>query len=121
MTMHTQPVTLTCGVTVTVTAWRLADIAAHAADFHAVVDAISAPLRGLPAPLPPQDTLPVLARVVRLSLTRPEDAHLVRACDLPPLLAAVWEVNGLGALAKKSLALQLRAQHDQKTVSHPSP
>ncbi|KQR37728.1 hypothetical protein [Deinococcus sp. Leaf326] len=106
---YTRPVTLSSGVTVTVSAWGLADVAAHATDFQAVLDALTASLRDVPPPMPSQDSMALLTRSIQLSLTRPEDAVLVKACDFPDLLEAIWEVNGLGDLAKKALRLRLEA------------
>ncbi|UQN05462.1 hypothetical protein [Deinococcus sp. QL22] len=101
---YLQPVTLAAGMTVTVAAWRLADMAGHAADLQSVVHALSASLRGEVPPLARSSTFPVLARLVRLSLTRPEDAALVQACDVPSLLLAMWELNGLRDLAQQMAA-----------------
>lgn len=113
---YTRPVTLSGGATVTVTAWSLADVAAHATDFQAVLDALTASLRETPPPLPSQDSMELLARVIRLSLTRPEDAALVRACDFPDLLEAIWQVNHLGDLAKKALRLRLEADRMRQAL-----
>ncbi|UQN04862.1 hypothetical protein [Deinococcus sp. QL22] len=118
---YAHPVTLANHVTVTVTGWGLGDVASHAADVQAVIDALTAPLRGTPSPLLLGAVVPVLARVLQLSLTRPEDAQHLAICDLAPLLQAIWDVNGLADLAKKSLARQLRAQTRFRQGSPPSP
>ena len=118
---YTHPVTLSNHITVSVVGWGLGDVASHAADVQAVIDALTAPLRGVPSPVPSAAIVPVLARVLRLSLTRPEDAQHICLSDIAPLLAAIWEVNGLSDLAKKSLARQLRAQASFRQGSPPSP
>lgn len=118
---YTRPVTLSGGATVTVNAWGLVDVAAHATDFQAVLDAFTASLRDTPQAMPSQDSMALLSRVIRLSLTRPEDAELVRACDFPDLLEAIWAVNGLGDLIKKALRLRLQADQVRQALLTPSP
>lgn len=117
--MYTQPCTLTSGATVTITPWRLDEMAALATDFQAVQDTLTATLRGQSAPLLPQRAMPVLVRVLRLSLTRPDDADLVMAPDLPAVLQAIWAVNGLGDYAKKALLQRLRADQWRAALLKP--
>lgn len=108
--MHTKAITLRCGATVTVTPFPFSEAVAAATDFNAVVDALTADVRGQPSPLPDRTCLTVLARLVRASLTRSEDERFVTAADLPELLHAIWNVNGLRDYAKKHLRQALRAQ-----------
>ncbi|UQN06289.1 hypothetical protein [Deinococcus sp. QL22] len=115
---YLQPVTLNAGMTVTVAAWRLADMAGHAADLQAVIHALSAPVRGETSGLARSATFPGLARLIRLSLTRPEDAGLVQACDLPPLLLAMWDLNGLRELTQQ---LAGAASAQRAGEGHPAP
>lgn len=117
--MYTHPCTLTSGATVTVTPWRLDEMAALATDFQAVQDTLTAALRDQPAPLPPQRTLPVLIRLLRLSLSRPDDADLVMAPDLPAVLRAIWDANGLGEHAKKALLQRLKADQRRAALLAP--
>lgn len=113
MTKYQRTITIENGderMTIVVRAWPLPMIGANLADFLALVDAFVARVRDPEGVL--AGTLGMsgeaLVRVVRLSLANPEDEGLVRAPDLPDVLDAIWEVNAVGELLKKSLELRLR-------------
>jgi len=108
MSEHAQTVPLSNGVTITVVAWSLDQIAANSADFLNLLRAFTASLT-TDQPLS-QEFAALVVRTVRLSLQRPEDAAHVTARDLPELMQAVWDVNGLGDLVKKLLSLQLQVR-----------
>lgn len=108
MSEHAQTVQLANSVTVTVVAWPLDQIAANSADFLNLLRAFTATLTG-DQPLT-EEFSTLVVRAIRLSLQRPEDATHITARDLPELMQAVWDVNGLGDLVKKLLFLQLQVR-----------
>lgn len=110
---YTRAVALSNGVTVTVQAWTLADIASHSTEFMTMLEACVARIKDQPALLPDVDTLRLMERTVRFSLSRPEDTEHVRAPDLAPLMEAIWQVNGLGDLVGELLRLRLSAHERQ--------
>ena len=108
MTEHAQSVQTASGITVTVLAWSLDQIAANSADFLNLLRAFTATLT-TDQPLT-EEFSALVVRCVRLSLQDPADAAHITARDLPEVLQAVWDVNGLGDLVKKLLGLQLQVR-----------
>ncbi len=108
MSEHAQTVQLANGVTITVVAWSLDQIAANSADFLNLLRAFTSSLTS-DQPLAAEFST-LVVRSVRLSLLQPEDAAHITARDLPDVMQAVWEINGLGDLVKKLLALQLQVR-----------
>lgn len=113
---YTRAVELASGQNVTVQAWTLADIAANTADFYALLELIASPFDDQAQGGTPE-LFRVAERSIRLSLTRPEDATLVRAPDIPELLDAIFEVNGLADLVKKTMRLRLKLKQAQAIPS----
>lgn len=118
-----RPVPLECGATVTVRAWGLDFLEQHASDYfaflrlfaQAVTVSTDADL-GLP-----DRTVALMTRVVRASLTSPEDASLVTSADLATLCDAIFELNRLGDTPKKLISLLLRAtQAKADALENPS-
>lgn len=113
MNKYTQTVQLESGVTVTVRAWTLAEMGAASGEFLTLIDALNAPLTqgkpaiGIDVPL-------LLHRAIRNSLLRPEEVDSLRASDIPAVLDAIYSVNGLKELIKKSLRFRLEMQQAQK-------
>lgn len=107
MSEHIQTVTTAQGATITVQAWSLDQIAANSADFLNLLRVFTSSLQGEALS---EEFSTLVVRSVRLSLQRPEDAALITARDLPDVMQAVWEVNGLGDLVKKLLSLQLQVK-----------
>ncbi|GAA0508386.1 hypothetical protein [Deinococcus depolymerans] len=122
MSPYQKTVPLRSGVTVTVQAWAFADMAARSAEFMGMLESFTARIKGEVTDLPDVDALRLMERTVRFSLHRPEDHELLRACDLPDLVEAIWEVNGLGDLVGKFLRLRLAAhQRQEAALSSPPP
>lgn len=110
MLTEPRPVTLMDGTAVTVRAWSLTQLAEHSEAFMALQLSLNTPLHGRAAP---HD---LLTRAVQISLAEPADLHRLRPGDLPDVLDAIYEVNGLHALTKAALALQLERHGDALDV-----
>lgn len=113
---YTKTVPLSDGTFVTVQAWSLGDIAARSSEFMGMLEAFVARIKGQAELLPDADAMRLMERTVRFSLMRPEEAERIRACDLPALVTAVWEVNGLAELVGKFLHLRLQAHERQEQM-----
>jgi len=122
MDIYTQAVELVDQSTLTVRAWTLEEIGENGADFEKLIDAVAAPITGQPSPFAEGVAPRVMRRIIMRSLVYPEDVDRIRAPDLEEVLEAIYQVNGLRELSKKSLALRLRRQEAQKEalLAHPS-
>ncbi|RJF74463.1 hypothetical protein D3875_04070 [Deinococcus cavernae] len=114
-----RPLQLSDGSQVTVKAWLMDELVAHPLEFMALIDALNAPITGQPADLFREQIPAALHRAVRVSLQQPEDMQRVKVADLPDLLEAIWEVNAVQELQKKSLSFRLRIQQAQAEVLRP--
>lgn len=121
MTKYAQNVVLSNGTSVTVEAWTFGQMAARSAEFMAMLEGFTARIKGEVATLPDEDNMRLMQRTVQYSLARPEDAELLRACDLPALVEAIWEVNGLGDLVGKFMRLRMEAHERQMQMLSSSP
>ena len=103
-------VTLSGGATVTVEAWPFGYVMANSADFFAVLEFCTQVMRGEIDVLSGYGAQhgALLTRVIEQSLSRPADTQLLKVSDVPDILEAIFELNGLEELIKKSLRLRER-------------
>ena len=102
--------TVASGASVTIEAWGFGYVLANSTDFFSILEFFTHVLRG------EADVLngfgaahgQLLTRVIEQSLARPEDKAFLKLSDIPDLMEAIFELNGLESLVKKSLLLRER-------------
>ena len=105
-------VPLRSGGVLTLQAWGLGQMAAHASDFVELLEFFGAVLSGRTtesdlSTLPAQ-SVALIERLITASLCDSADQGRIRVSDLGTLLPVIFELNDLDGLLKNLLGLRLR-------------